>query len=199
MAPPMVKKRTLKRPSRSRSPARTPSRTARAEPRFVGREGSPVLDHYPPKDPSLTVRGPPAPPARTTPGGSAPPRAPPPVTAAPATSAPPSTAGGPAPIPLISLERPFDIDEFSQMLGETTIRVEVPREDLAEALRRISDFMGFGIYVYSFRVRPAADELLKRFVVELERVDYSAEKGDWAPFQEKGRSESPFGPSGGRR
>jgi hypothetical protein len=195
----MVKKRTLKRPSRSRSPARTASRTARAEPRFVGREGSPVLDHYPLKDPSLTVRGPPAPPARTTPGGSPPPSAPPPVTAAPATSALPSTAGGPAPIPLISLERPFDIDEFSQMLGETTIRVEVPREDLAEALRRISDFMGFGIYVYSFRVRPAADELLKRFVVELERVDYSAEKGDWAPFQEKGRSESPFGPSGGRR
>ncbi|HEV2166254.1 MAG TPA: hypothetical protein VGS23_04685 [Thermoplasmata archaeon] len=109
----------------------------------------------------------------------------------------PAPAGGS--IPLISLERPFDIDEFSQLLGESTIRVEVPREDLAEALRRISDFMGFGIYVYSFRVRPAQEELLKRFVIELRRVDFSPEKREWIDFEEKGRSESPFGPSGGRR
>jgi hypothetical protein len=102
-------------------------------------------------------------------------------------------------MPLISLERPFSIDEFSQMLGETMIRVEVPREDLAEALRRISDFMGFGIYVYSFRVRPAPEELLKRFVIELERVDFSPERKDWTAFEERGRSDSPFGPSGGRR
>ncbi len=158
-----------------------------------------MLDHYPPKDPSLTVRGPPSPPSRPSPGPITIPGSPAPAAAASSPATTPLAAPSSAPIPLISLERPFDIDEFSQMLGETTIRIEVPREDLAEALRRISDFMGFGIYVYSFRVRPAPEELLKRFVVELERVDFSAEKGDWASFEEKGRSESPFGPSGGRR
>lgn len=201
-----------KRPS-ARKPARGSARSPH-KPRvrktpsahFVGRDGSPVLDHYPPKDPSLTIRGPPpvpvGPPTARAPSG--------PSKAAPAAESNPATAapGGPAPsstpvpgasIPLISLERPFDVDEFAQMLGESTIQVEVPREDLAEALRRICDFMGFGIYVYSFRVRPAPDELLKRFVIELQRVDFSAEKGDWTPFQETGRSDSPFGPSGGRR
>ncbi|MCI4348694.1 MAG: hypothetical protein L3J93_00515 [Thermoplasmata archaeon] len=171
----------------------------------MGRDGSPVLDHYPPKDPALSVRGPPTPavpqiPVKTMPPLTSPSSAP--AGTVNASQAPPVPGGAgaaSAPKPLILLEKPFDLDEFAQLLGETTIRVEVPREDLAEALRRISDFMGFGIYVYSFRVRPAAEELLKRFVIELQRVDFSSTKGDWAPFEEKGRSDSPFGPSGGRR
>ena len=102
-------------------------------------------------------------------------------------------------MPLISLERPFDVDEFAQQLGETTFRAVVPREALGEVLRRISDFMGFGIYVYSIRVAPApGSELLKEFVVELQRVDYAPERKEWTPFQERGRSESPFGPDGRR-
>ncbi|HXW66508.1 MAG TPA: hypothetical protein VEL82_01285 [Thermoplasmata archaeon] len=101
-------------------------------------------------------------------------------------------------MPLISLERPFDVDEFSTLLGETSVRVTVPREDLAEVLRRVSEFMGFGIYVYAVSVRPVAGDLLKSFVVELQRVDYSAAKEAWVPFVEKGASDSPFGPSGTR-
>ncbi|HZY91570.1 MAG TPA: hypothetical protein VFG07_02165 [Thermoplasmata archaeon] len=104
----------------------------------------------------------------------------------------------PPPKGLLSLERPFDIDGFSQLLGETTIQLEVPKEDLPEVLRRITDFMGFGIYVYSIAVRPAADEMLRRFVVELQRVDYSAERRGWVAFEEKGTSDSPFGPGGSR-
>ena len=74
----------------------------------------------------------------------------------------------------------------------------MPRDALAEVLHRVLEFMGFGIYVYSISVRPAPDELLKSFVVELQRVDYSPEKGAWVPFVEKGTSDSPFGPSGNR-
>jgi len=110
----------------------------------------------------------------------------------------PASATTAAPIPLITLERPFDVDEFSGMLGETSLRVTVPREDLPEVLRRVVEFMGFGIYVCSISVRPAASDLLKSFVVELHRVDFSAPKGDWIPFVEKGASDSPFGPSGTR-
>ncbi len=76
------------------------------------------------------------------------------------------------------------------------MRVNVPRESLTEVLRRVTDFMGFGIYVYSVSIRPAPSELLKEFVVELQRVDFSAEKKAWLPFVDKGASESPFGPSG---
>ncbi len=125
----------------------------------------------------------------------------PPAPARAPSDAAPAAGRSPAapPVNLITLESPFDIDELSRMLGETTIRIEVPREELGEALRRVAEFMGFGIYVYRFEVRPAAEEVLKRFVLELQRVDYSGEKADWAPFEEKGRSESPFGPSGGRR
>ncbi len=150
---------------------------------FVGRDASPVLDRYPPKDPQLSVRGPPRP------GSPAPP--------APA-PAQPTEAGTPAPLPLIALERPFDVDEFSTLLGETAIQVTVPREDLGEVLRRVSEFMGFGIYVYQVTVRPTPGGLLKSFVVRLERVDFSPEKGEWTPFVEKGVSSSPFGPSGDR-
>jgi hypothetical protein len=150
--------------------------------RFVGRDPSPVLEKYPPKDPGLSVRGPPA---RSAPSPPAP---------SPSTSAAPSSA----PIPLIALERPFNIDEFSSLLGETSVRVTVPREDLAEVLRRVSEFMGFGIYVYAISVRPTPGDLLKSFVLELQRVDYDPEKRAWTPFVEKGTSDSPFGPSGTR-
>jgi hypothetical protein len=146
-----------------------------------------VLDKYPPKDPNLAPRGPPT----TSPSTAAHPPPPPEPT-----TTPPTPAG--APVPLISLERPFDVDEFSSMLGETSVRVTVPREDLAEVLRRVSEFMGFGIYVYAVSVRPTPGDLLKSFVVELQRVDYAPEKGAWVPFVEKGTSDSPFGPSGHR-
>lgn len=182
---------------RSRTPARKPARTApsrkRARPpaasssKFVGRDASPVLDRYPPKDPATLVKGPP-------PKSASP--APAPASPAPPPAAPSSTA--PAPISLISLERPFDVDEFAQMLGETAIRVTVPREDLVEVLRRVVEFMGFGIYVYRVSFAPARSDLLKEFVVELQRVDYSAGAGDWVAFVERGRSESPFGPDGKR-
>ncbi|MGC2790053.1 MAG: hypothetical protein WA547_08410 [Thermoplasmata archaeon] len=99
---------------------------------------------------------------------------------------------------MIALERPFDVDEFSSLLGETSIRVTVPREDLAEVLRRASEFMGFGIYVYSISLRPTPGDLLKSFVVELQRVDYDPDKRAWVPFIDKGTSSSPFGPSGTR-
>ncbi len=84
------------------------------------------------------------------------------------------------------------------MLGETSLRVTVPREDLVEVLRRIVEFMSFGIYVYRVSFWPARSDLLKEFVVELQRVDYSPGAGDWIPFEERGRSESPFGPDGTR-
>jgi hypothetical protein len=146
-----------------------------------------VLERYPPKDPSLSVRGPP-PAAATTMTAT-----PPPPTPEPAPGGAPSAPGS-----LISLEAPFDVDEFSTLLGETSIRVTVPREDLAEVLRRVTEFTGFGIYVYAISVRPAPSETLKSYLVELQRVDYSAEKHTWVPFEEKGTSSSPFGPSGTR-
>jgi hypothetical protein len=175
--------------ARSKRPKKAPARRAKtpghAPGGFVGRDASPVLDRYPPKDPSLSIKGPP------------------PTTAAKATPAaapqPAADSSAPAaPVPLIALERPFDVDEFSSLLGETSIRVTVPREDLAEVLRRASEFMGFGIYVYAITIRPTPGDLLKSFVVELQRVDYKAEKSAWVPFVEKGASDSPFGPSGTR-
>ncbi len=172
-----------KRPKKA--PAQRPRKARSSRGGFVGRDASPVLDRYPPKDPVLSVRGPP--PARS-------PARPPPAAATPtAPSVPPVP-----PVPLIALERPFDPDEFSTLLGETSIRVTVPREELAEVLRRASEFMGFGIYVYAITVRPTPGDLLKSFVVELQRVDYSAQKGTWVPFVEQGASDSPFGPSGTR-
>ncbi|HTT72935.1 MAG TPA: hypothetical protein VMG99_02120 [Thermoplasmata archaeon] len=180
----MAKARASKRkvPVRKRS-------AGGSRPRFVGRDPSPVLDRYPPKDPALSVRGPPTP----VPPGAAP------VPPAAAVPVPPATAPTPpAPGPLIRLDSPFDLDDFSSLLGETSIRVTVPREDLPEVLRRVTEFMGFGIYVYAIEVRPAPTELLKAFVVELRRVDYSAERKAWIAFEEKGTAGSPFGPSGTR-
>jgi len=157
----------------------------------VGRDGSPVLAKYPPKSPDLAPAGPrpAAAPVPPRPAAAAP------VSPASAPPSPPATAA-PAPLSmgLIALEPAFDVDEFARGLGENQIRVVVPREDLPEVLRRITDFMGFGIYVYSFRVHPADEETLKKFVVELQRVDFSPTAHRWTEFEEKGRSESPFGP-----
>lgn len=180
-----------KKGHRGKKTTRRAPRRAKPEPRprFVGRDASPVLDRYPPKAPGSA----PAPPRPISLTSGVTDRPAPP---APAT-APPAASGAP-PQPLITLERPFDVDEFSTLLGETSIRVTVPRDALPEVLRRVTEFMGFGIYVYSISVRPAPAELLKSFVVELQRVDYSTEKGAWLPFVEKGTADSPFGPSGGR-
>ncbi len=162
--------------------------------RFVGRPGSPVLDKYPSKAADAAVTSIP-PRAIVAPTATARPQPP-----AQQPAAPPAATAGPAEVPrgLISLERPFDPDDFAQLLGQNQIRVTVPRDQLVEVLRRICDFMGFGIYVYTIRVRPAAEELLRSFVVELERVDFSSRARDWETFQERGQSDSPFGP-GGRR
>jgi hypothetical protein len=176
-------------PRRPRTRPKRGRRKASAVPRFVGRDASPVLDRYPPKDPRLAPQGPAA---RST---TSPPSSRPALSPAPT---PASEGVGSSPEPLITLDRPFDLDEFSTLLGQTSIRVTVPREDLTELLRRVTDFMGFGIYVYAVTVRPAPAELLKSFVVELQRVDYSPEKGSWVPFVEKGTVDSPFGPTGDR-
>lgn len=166
----------------------------------MGRDSSPVLDKYPPKDPARAPRAPP-PVARTVAAGSPP--SVPSRDAGPSPTAPSATSpvpGIPPPVPLITLERPFDLDAFSALLGETSIRLTVPRSDLPEVLRRVTEFMGFGIYVYAISLRPAPSELLKAFVVELRRVDYSPEKGAWVPFVEKGAGDSPFaGEPGSRR
>jgi hypothetical protein len=182
----MATKKGARTKRAARKARSSPKRVAR--PRFVGRDASPVLERYPPKDPSTVPKGPP-PLALTS--------APPPVPAPPSPGGAPPTSAA-APTSLITLERPFDVDDFSALLGETSIRVTVPREALAEVLQRVLEFMGFGIYVYSISVRPAPAELLKGFLVELHRVDFSAEKGSWLPFVEKGTTDSPFGPSGDR-
>ncbi|HEV2449191.1 MAG TPA: hypothetical protein VGU43_02130, partial [Thermoplasmata archaeon] len=104
-------------------------------------------------------------------------------------AAPPASGGS-----LLRLDVPFDPDEFARQLGESRIQVDVPRDALAEVLRRVADFMGFGIYVYEIRIAPAPGEQLQSFRVELTRVDYSARDKRWGPFEERGRSDSPFGP-----
>ncbi len=170
-----------KRSSPRRAPRKARSHRPPPRPRFVGRDPSPVLDRYPPK-----------------PGAVAPPPVPVPVRATaptppvPASTAAPLPTAGSAPADgLIRLERPFDVDEFSQMLGETAIRVTVPPDALPEVLRRLTDFMGFGIYVYSISVRPAASELLKGYVVELQRVDFDPVAKAWKPFVERGAAGEP--------
>ncbi len=72
------------------------------------------------------------------------------------------------------------------MLGETSIRLTVPPDALAEVLRRAVEFMGFGIYVYAISVRPAPSELLQGYVVELQRIEYDPAAGTWRPFVERG-------------
>jgi hypothetical protein len=123
------------------------------------------------------------------PGEAVPPPSPIPASARAGSGAAPELPKG-----LITLERPFDLDSFSQLLGETVIQVTVPREDLPELLRRVCDFMGFGIYVYAVSFRPAAHEMLRSFEVELRRVEYSPTEKRWTPFSERGRADAPFGP-----
>ena len=179
-----------RRPRKARPTSRPRKRPS--PPRFVGRDASPVLDHYPPKEPSAPVA---APRAATPPVAA---RSPPAPSAVPPPASAPAAPGGALPKSLITLERPFSVDEFGERLGEPMIRATVPREDLPEVLRRVSDFMGFGIYVYSIRVRPAPEETLTKFLVELERVDYSPSRREWVTFEETGRSDSPFGPGATR-
>jgi len=131
---------------------------------------------------------PPAPPAT--------PKAAPPILSTPSPPAPSPSAGAEATRPLITLDQPFDIDAFSQQLGETTLQISVPREQLEEVLRRVSAFMAFGIYVYEIHARPAPGDQLRFFIVTLRRIDYQAARGEWVPFEEKGLSDSPFGPGG---
>jgi hypothetical protein len=170
--------------TRNRSPRRRPKRPTKESRGFVGRDPSPVLDRYPPKSPAAIP-------------GSARPLSAPPRSAvgdASATGAP--SIPGPTTAPpegLIRLERPFDPDDFSQLLGETAVRLTVPSDALPEVLRRVTDFMGFGIYVYAISIRPAPSELLKGFVVELQRVEYDPAAGAWKPFVEKGAAASPGG------
>ena len=76
------------------------------------------------------------------------------------------------------------------MLGETSVKVKVPREDLMEVLRRVTDFMGFGVYVYAVSVRPSDSASLKEFDVELQRVDFNVERGTWDPFIERDAASS---------
>ena len=153
-----------------------------------------MLDRYPPKA-GTTASPTPLPISQAV---TAPPKtaARPEAPAHPPSTPAPSPTPAPPPTGLISLDRPFDVDDFSQSLGETQVRVVVPREDLPEVLRRVMDFMGFGIYVYSIRVSPEDSDTLRRFVVELQRVDYSAARRTWVAFEEKGRADSPFGPGG---
>ena len=157
-----------------------------------------MLEKYPKKAMDAAVgevAEPVAPKVRTVPEPRAPVPSPTPLSTTPTSSAP---SPGAPPKVLISLEKPFDVDDFSQLLGQTQIQVTVPRDSLAEVLRRACDFMGFGIYVYSIRVRPGPEELLKTYIVELQRVDYSPGAKDWTPFQERGKADSPFGPTGTR-
>ncbi|HTT15880.1 MAG TPA: hypothetical protein VMH49_00765 [Thermoplasmata archaeon] len=175
------RRRTAPRGTTRRSrPRRGPTKN----PRFVGRDPSPVLDRYPPREPAGFTRPPP-------PAAGVPPS--PRTTEAPSTTVPsaPVLPGAPAPEGLIRLERPFDPDEFSRMLGETSIRLTVPRDALPEVLRRATEFMGFGIYVYAISVRPAPSELLQGFVVELQRVEYDPEENRWKPFVERGAVGAP--------
>lgn len=174
-------------PKRKRKRGGTERRTAG---HFVGREASPVLERYPPKDPTSSLRPPPP-----APNPSPPRIAVAPSPTAPGSRGPDAPPGAPTnpPVstPLITLDRPFDVDEFAAMLGEPTVRVTVPRDALSDVLRRVTEFMGFGIYVYALTIRPAPSELLKSFVVELQRVDYSAERGAWVPFVDRGAEGAP--------
>ena len=131
----------------------------------MGRDPSPVLDRYPPRADAAPVPPPVVLAAKPSPSGP---------TSDPATST-----------PLITLDRGFDLDQFSSLLGETSIRVVVPRDDLMEVLRRVLEFMAFGVYVYSFSVQPGPSDLLKEFVLELRRIDFAADAHAWRPFEEK--------------
>jgi hypothetical protein len=150
-----------------------------------------VRDSYPERKGSLPAPAPLRAPARPAPLPTPAPSTPP--------STPPKGSGAAFVDPgnLLTLEPGFDVDAFAQQLGESAIRVRVPRENLLEVLTRISEFMGFGIYVYEISVRPVPQETLKTFEVDLRRVEYAPGEHRWRPFEERGRSDTPFGPGGG--
>lgn len=89
------------------------------------------------------------------------------------------------PIRLGATEKPFDVDEFSQMLGETSIRVVVPREQMEEVLKRAMDFINFGIYVYSIVVLPSPKKTMESFILQMDRIDYDEKRNVWIPFDDK--------------
>ncbi|MCL4324622.1 MAG: hypothetical protein M1144_04075 [Candidatus Thermoplasmatota archaeon] len=93
-------------------------------------------------------------------------------------------------IRLGSESMPFDIDEFSQKLGETAIKVTVPRDQLPEVLKRALDFINFGIYVYSIVVLPSPTPTLNTFIVQMDRIDFNDKLKGWVPFRE-GRDPPP--------
>ena len=107
----------------------------------------------------------------------------------PAPAPPPST---PSP-GLLRLEPAFDVDELSRQLGESHLRFEVPKAELAETLKRVLEFMDFGVYVYSVVLLPAPGKTLERFVLQLDRIEYDERRGVWIPFREKGVADDPFG------
>jgi hypothetical protein len=85
------------------------------------------------------------------------------------------------------------VDELSRQLGESHLRFEVPKTELAETLKRVFEFMDFGVYVYSVVVLPAPGKTLERFVLQLDRIEYDERRGVWIPFREKGVADDPFG------
>lgn len=95
------------------------------------------------------------------------------------------------PIRLGVAETPFDIEEFSQQLGETSIKVVVPRDSLEEVLKRAFDFINFGIYVYSVVVIPSPTPTMETFIVQMDRIDYNEKAHVWMPFQDRRADTSP--------
>ena len=108
-----------------------------------------------------------------------------------------------APVGVISgilrLEAPFDVDDFCRQLGETHLRATVPKAQVAEVLKRILEFMDFGVYVYTLVVLPAPGATLDRFVVQLDRIQYNEARRVWVPFEDRGVADNPFGPGGNPR
>ncbi len=125
-------------------------------------------------------------------------RRPEPVPPSPEGSLPPA-----APVGVISgilrLEAPFDVDDFCRQLGETHLRATVPKAQVAEVLKRILEFMDFGVYVYTLVVLPAPGATLDRFVVQLDRIQYNEARRVWVPFEDRGVADNPFGPGGNPR
>ncbi len=112
---------------------------------------------------------------------------------------PPGRDPPPAPVTgvtsgILRLEAPFDVDDFCRQLGETHLRASVPKAQVAEVLKRILEFMDFGVYVYTLVVLPAPGGTLDRFVVQLDRIQYHEARKVWVPFEERGGADNPFGP-----
>ncbi len=119
-----------------------------------------------------------------------------PATPSPRRSVPPPPPPGVS-SGILRLEAPFDVDDFCRQLGETHLRATVPKAQVPEVLRRILEFMDFGVYVYTLVVLPAPGATLDRFVVQLDRIQYNEARRVWVPFEERGASDNPFGPGSG--